>query len=169
MLRPSPHPLLALQLFDAFRWFRDGLLETLGEAGWSGMGETRALILAHVDEGGTRASELARRVHVSRQAAHGHTRQLLAEGLVELRPDPSNRSARRVTLTDRGEDVARTIRHILQGLEEELGERIGDPALQGLEDALDRSWGPPYDPRVEEEARATRPRSAGWRRSRSWP
>jgi len=136
-------PLAAL-LLEGFRWFDRGLLAQLEQEGWPDLRAVHSLLFAHLDlESGTRTSELARRMGVSRQAAHQTVGELRAMGLVELRDDPTNASARLVTLTDRGRENVAAARRAFEALEAELGARLGQRAATELRDVLERDWGAP--------------------------
>ncbi|MGW0561970.1 MarR family winged helix-turn-helix transcriptional regulator [Streptomyces sp. NPDC003016] len=130
-------------LGDARRWFEDALLATLDEAGAVPVSPTQARLFAVLDEQGTTASELARRMGVTRQTAHQAVHGLVADGLLEQVPDPASGRQRLIRRTPEGERAHRRACVILARLEEELAGRIGREAVDALRAALEAPWGRP--------------------------
>jgi len=137
------HENLGQLLLRAFRWFDQGLIAHMHAAGWPAIRRSHSLVFAHLDRGGTRISELARRIGISRQAAQETVSELVGMGLVELVPDPSNRSARLVMVTHAGANSVKAARRAYVGMERELERRIGARSYAALRKALGRDWGPP--------------------------
>ena len=134
---------MAALLLGGFRWFEDGLLVKLAEAGWPEITRRHSTLFGHLDVDGTRPAELARRIGVSRQAIHETISELERLGLVEQVPDPAHGRAKVVVLTERGrENVAAAYRAFAE-LEAELAARIGDGRVANLRDALAGDWGRP--------------------------
>jgi DNA-binding MarR family transcriptional regulator len=130
-------------LHQAFRWFDEGLVARLRSAGWAELTRAHSSIFAVIDIDGTRISELARRSGVTRQAAHQVVQDLVRQGLVELQPDPTNRSARRAVPTASGRHSIEMALTVFDDLETELVRRIGADNVSRLRDALEHDWGPP--------------------------
>lgn len=134
---------MAALLLHAFRWFEDGLLVKLAEAGWPGIRRRHSTLFGHLDPRGTRPAELARRIGVSRQAIHETIRELEAFGLVEQVPDPGHGRAKIVVLTARGRENVRAAHTAFAELENELRARIGAAEVAALRATLEHEWGPP--------------------------
>lgn len=130
-------------LLQAFRWMDDSLRATLAARGWPHITPAQSLVFAHLDHGGTRSAELARRIGVSRQAVHQTVRELEALGLVEQVPDPANASARLVRLTAEGRRNVAAALTAFADLEAELADRIGADMVAQLRAALERDWQQP--------------------------
>ena len=62
---------------------------------------------------------------------------LEARGYVERRPDPGDRRAALVVVTDRGRAEIATARRLIANIEREWEERIGAARMAALRDALD--------------------------------
>jgi DNA-binding MarR family transcriptional regulator len=129
-------------LLRAFRWFDERLIAALHAAGWPELTRAHSLVFAHLDPRGTRTAELARRAGISRQAVHQTVQELRRLGLVSLVPDPTNRSAKLVVPTDRGQASIRVAKATLANLEDELAQRLGRDHVQALRQALEADWGP---------------------------
>jgi DNA-binding MarR family transcriptional regulator len=132
-------------LLRAFRWFDESLVNALHAAGWPEVTRAHSLVFAQLDATGTRTAEIARRAGVSRQAVHQTVRELQRLGLVELVPDPANRSAKLVMATDRGRQSTQVALATLAALEVELTQRLGERRVQALREALEADWGPIID------------------------
>jgi DNA-binding MarR family transcriptional regulator len=132
-------------LLRAFRWFDESLVNALHAAGWPEVTRAHSLVFAQLDATGTRTAEIARRAGVSRQAVHQTVRELQRLGLVELVPDPANRSAKLVMATDRGRQSTQVALATLAALEVELTQRLGERRVQTLREALEADWGPIID------------------------
>ena len=128
-------------LLAAFRWFDVRLVARLHAAGFPELRRSHSLVFAHLDADGTRISEVARRAGITRQAAHQTVAELVELGLVELVPDPSNRSAKLVLPTERGRESIRVAVAAYAELEDELARRIGRKRAAELRRALEADWG----------------------------
>ena len=102
------------------------------------------MVFAYLDADGTRPSELARRIGVTRQAVHQTVNELVEMGLVELAPDPTNRRAKLVTLTPYGQRNVEAALKAFADIEAELASRIGAERVQELRKTLESDWGPPF-------------------------
>ena len=124
-----------------FRWFDASLLKSRKARGWPEQTRPQSMLFANLDiESGTRSSELARRIGVSRQAVHQTVRELEALNLVQLAPDPSNQSAKLVQLTDRGLKIVEDAIRVFTDIEKQLGDRIGEDTIVLLRQVLDEDW-----------------------------
>jgi DNA-binding MarR family transcriptional regulator len=126
----------------AYRWFQDGLLTRLADAGWPPITRAHSNVFAHLDRDGTRPIELARRIGVTRQAVHQTVQELVELGFVELAPDPTSGRAKLVVLTPRGKRLVADSRAIFRELEETLARQIGRRRVTDLRRALEADWGP---------------------------
>lgn len=139
----SDSPYLIDLSLRAYRWFQDGLPTRLEEAGWPEITRAQSNLFGHLGREGTRPSELARRIGVTRQAVHQTAQELIELGFVELAPDPTSRRAKLVVLTPRGRELVTEARAILRDLENELARRIGRKSVTELRRALEADWGQP--------------------------
>lgn len=119
------------------------MVSRLRESGWPDVTRAHSLVFAHLDRGGTRSSELARRMGVTRQAMHQTVRELVDLGFLELAPDPKSQRARLIILTRRGKDLVGDARAIFRELEDTLERRIGRKRVARLRRALESDWGGP--------------------------
>lgn len=130
-------------LLGGFRWFDESLRLTLAARGGPTVTRAQSMLFAHLDRDGTRSSELARRLDVSRQAVHQVVRELEQLGLVEQIDDPSNRSAKLVRLTTTGARHVEEALAAFADIEAALADRIGNAAAAAIRAGLHADWGPP--------------------------
>lgn len=93
-------------------------------------------LLPHVDLDGTRITELAERVGVSKQAVSQLVDDLEAVGVLARVPDPDDARARRVVFTPLGRASLFDGLEVLRGLETELEASIGARRMGELRRAL---------------------------------
>ena len=79
--------------------------EALQKAGFDGLGAANANVIPFVPEEGIQVSELAKLANVRKQSMAQSVEQLEKLGYLERRPDPNDRRARLVFLTERGKQV----------------------------------------------------------------
>jgi DNA-binding MarR family transcriptional regulator len=94
------------------------------------------MVMAYVDPHGIRLSEIARRQFVSRQAIHRIVTDLRDLGLLELRVDAQNKSAKLVVATERGNRCIADAKRIFSELEDELANAIGRDEVESLREKL---------------------------------
>ena len=138
-------PLIDL-LLRGFRWFEDGLLSRLDEAGWPEITRAHSLVFAHLDQEGTRPSELAKRIGISRQAVYQTLGELVELGLIAIVPDPASRRSKLVVLTPTGKTTVGSAHAVFSELEDALAERIGRASVNELRRVLEADWGRPASP-----------------------
>ncbi|MYT32991.1 MULTISPECIES: MarR family winged helix-turn-helix transcriptional regulator [unclassified Streptomyces] len=136
-------------LGEARRWFEEGLLAALEAGGVTPVSPTQAQLFAVLDDQGTTVSELARRMGVTRQTAHQAVHGLVGAGLLEQVPDPGSARQRLIRRTREGERAHRRAGLILERLEEQLAERIGQNRVDALRTTLEAPWGQPPVPSAE--------------------
>lgn len=96
-------------------------------------------VMAHIDiEGGTRLTTLAARANITPQAVGELVDDLERLGYVVRQPDPDDRRAKRIVLTQRGEACVAAALSTIAALETELEELLGSTALALLHDMLGR-------------------------------
>lgn len=95
-------------------------------------------LLPHIDLGGTRVSELAERLGISKQAVSELIDELEDAGVLRRTADPTDARARLVSFTPKGLDGLLEGLAVLRELEAEIARSIGDSTMRGLRVALER-------------------------------
>lgn len=130
---------LSLDLFHAARAYQIGLaeylVERLNRTGHAGLSVNDLGFLSALACGDNTASDVARRLRISRQAAQKHTQQMVATDILTLADDPERRNRRLIRFTERGTALMAACRALLAERDADLGAdaaalRAALPALQ---------------------------------------
>jgi DNA-binding MarR family transcriptional regulator len=89
-------------------------------------------LFEHIELGGTRLTEIARRAGISKQAVGQLVDELAERGMVERQPDPTDARAQKVFFTDQGLEQLVAGIDVLDELELELGGDAGAMTLDRL-------------------------------------
>lgn len=88
-------------------------------------------------EDGLRLTDLAGRAGITAQSMGELVDDLEAKGYLERRPDPDDRRAKRIYLTDRGWKNARVAKQATTDVENDLAELLGQQRYQALRRTLE--------------------------------
>ncbi|NEC66625.1 MarR family transcriptional regulator [Streptomyces sp. SID9727] len=127
---------LPLLLFAGFRTVIDALHRELAEEGHPDMRPAYGYALQAVGIEGATASEIGRRLGVSKQAAGKTVDRLEGLGYVERADDPADGRRKLVLLTSRGIDVLRRSADGFDRLRAEWVRVLGAERVRALEDDL---------------------------------
>lgn len=128
---------------DVARLFRAEFDRRIGEAG-IGVTPGEGRTLSHAARAGAvRQTVLAERMGIEAMTLSGYLDRLEARGLVERRPDPSDRRAKLVVLTDKADDVLERVQTVAVALREDVSRAVGvadwatlNAALRTIRDRL---------------------------------
>ncbi|WP_277207730.1 MarR family winged helix-turn-helix transcriptional regulator [Isoptericola croceus] len=112
---------------------------TLAEVAAQGHPQIRRVhvpVFMHLEPAGATISTLADRAGVTRQAMTGVVRELEGLGYVSATPDPTDRRARRVTLTALGAEYCGAATLVSERMTAQWAERLGGDAIDRLRDQL---------------------------------
>lgn len=93
-------------------------------------------LFPHIDVEGTRLSELAARVGITKQAVGQLVEELVSQGALELVDDPTDRRARLVRFSARGVAAIEHGLRILEELETAVTRRVGKQRMKALHETL---------------------------------
>lgn len=136
---------LGVQLLLASRAFFDELHRRLAAAGHAGLRPAHGFLFQALGPDGATASEIAKRLGLTKQAARLVVQELAERGYVEQGQDPADRRRRPVLLTARGEDALRRSEAIFDELRDELAAQLAPKLLtEGLQllDMIEDRYGP---------------------------
>jgi DNA-binding MarR family transcriptional regulator len=135
--RPRPREpglgILAARLLFAVQ---DELYARLEEAGHGQLTRLHGAVIAHLDEEGARATELARRSGRHKQVIGRIVDELETLGYVERRPEEGDRRAKLVVPTKRGREVMRLSDEIIGDIERKLADTLGKTAYEQFTQTL---------------------------------
>jgi len=99
--------------------------------------QTQSPVFQHLEGGGTRIGVLAERAQMTNQSMGYLVDALERRGYVERQPDPVDRRAALVVITDRGRDEIAAARRLIEQIESEWEQRIGSDLMAALWTALE--------------------------------
>jgi DNA-binding MarR family transcriptional regulator len=95
-------------------------------------------VFAQIAPKGSRLTELARRANMSPQAMGELVDELEQLGYVVRRPDPTDRRAKLITLTKKGQACIAAGIATINGIEEQLTDRLGERGHRQLRNLLSK-------------------------------
>lgn len=141
-MTPDPHPSfrrspLPALLDDAAEAMLVEFRAALADAGYTDIRPTHGCVFRFVHEEGLRLTELASLAGVTKQSAGEIVDDLTARGYVERFPDPADRRAKLIRLTEKGE-VARGVgAGLFEEIEQRWAERFGAERLEAMRELLE--------------------------------
>ncbi len=145
-MRPSTPERLPLGqlLIHHLRFFRERLLaeaQATADAAGVPLRMSHLHVFGNIKADGTRVTDLAAWAGMTRPSMTELVDELEAHELVERRPDPVDKRAKLVVLTDAGWDAIRNGQAIIAAIEADYAQRIGakrfEAMCQTMQDLLD--------------------------------
>jgi DNA-binding MarR family transcriptional regulator len=128
---------LGVLLRSGWHGFLDELFARLAAGGFDDLRPAHSPVFQHLDRGGTRIGVLAERAQMTNQSMGYLVDALETRGYVERRPDPADRRAALVVITDRGREQLAAARRQIADIEREWEERIGSKRMASLREGLE--------------------------------
>jgi DNA-binding MarR family transcriptional regulator len=132
----EPPALLGLLLRLLNQHWGNQVHEALHEAGFDGIGAANANVIPFVPDEGIQVSELAKLARVRKQSMAQSVEQLEKLGYLERRPDPNDRRARLVFLTERGKAVRPVAVRAGRRVEKEWAKLTSPEEIESLRESL---------------------------------
>lgn len=129
---------LALLLLGGFQSMVDDVHGELAHRGHPGVRASHEFALRAIDEGADTASELGRRLAVSKQGAAKTIAALEKLGYVEREPDPGDGRLKRLRVTGRGHDMMTLGASLFDDVRERWAAQMGPAQLEAFEVHLAR-------------------------------
>ncbi|GAB3243260.1 MarR family winged helix-turn-helix transcriptional regulator [Kineosporia babensis] len=127
---------LALLLLGGFRVLADSATAELAERGYPDHRPVHDFAMRAIAAGADNASELGRRMSVTKQSAAKTIATLQERGYVAIGPDPEDARRKRLQVTDLGQQVLSTGEAIFDDLRAQWAQQIGETNLRALETHL---------------------------------
>ena len=131
-----PPPTIGALLRLAWSTFRSRLFEAVRAAGYDDLQPVHVLLFQYPTIANLRPGQLAEEAGLSKQAINDLLRQLEAKGYIALRPDPSDRRARRITLTPRGNELMECVRAAAYEVAEDWERAVGPERFDAVRTTL---------------------------------
>jgi DNA-binding MarR family transcriptional regulator len=129
-------PLIGLLLRLLYQHYAQDIEAALGDAGFDDLRPAHANVFPFLPSEGISVSGLAELAQVRKQSMAEAVDQLERMGYVERRPDPRDRRARLVFLTERGESVKPVTHATAARVEQRWAELTSPEELEALRAAL---------------------------------
>jgi DNA-binding MarR family transcriptional regulator len=133
----DPRRNVVVQLREAYQVLDDLVPARLVEKGFTDFRPAHSKVFEYLDQTGTTVSGLADRAHMTKQAMAELVAHLEERGYVMRVPDPSDRRAKLVLVTDRGREVFRVARGLVPELHARLAHLIGEERFEQLRHDLE--------------------------------
>jgi DNA-binding MarR family transcriptional regulator len=127
---------LARLMLASFRALADRATAELATRGYEDIRPAHAFALRSIRAGADNASELGRRMSVTKQAAAKTITTLEERGYIAREPDPADRRRMRLQVTSRGLAMLGTAEEIFEDLRDELKRQVGAKRISALEKTL---------------------------------
>jgi DNA-binding MarR family transcriptional regulator len=112
------------------------LLEELAAAGFDDLRPAHLQVVQHLDQHGSRITELANRAQLTKQTVVHTVNDLARLGYIQRVPDGRDARAKLVIPTERGRAAIATGVRIVQNIERRWADLIGTEELQRLRELL---------------------------------
>ena len=119
----------------AYTHLNQRIFEGVTTAGYA-LRPAHAAVFIHIDRAGSRLTHLAERAAMTPQAMGELIDDLAERGYVERIPDPVDRRAKLIVLTDLGFDTLQSAFDTILGIEAELEAELGPTGLARFQRAL---------------------------------
>lgn len=127
---------LALLLLGSYRRLVDTVILALAERGHQDFRPSHDFAMRAIESGADNASELGRRLAMTKQGAARIIETLLERGYIAREPDPSDARRKRIQVTPLGAQVMREGEAIFNDLRSQLEQKLGKAELGRLEEQL---------------------------------
>lgn len=131
----AEQPSLGVLLFIPYRHMEQRILRAVTAAGHP-ITLPQARVFQRIDPAGSRLTRIAESAQVTKQAAKFLIDQLERAGYLERSPDPTDRRARLVRITERGRDVIQIATREQGRIEAEWTAHLGPSATDRLRRTL---------------------------------
>ena len=134
--QPLGPPLIGALLRVPWEAVQRHMLERLHERGFSDFDAAYLGVFQYPGPQGTRPSELAARLRISKQALNYLLRELERLDYLERRPDPDDLRSKRIALTARGRAAGKVIREAVAETEVAWAQQLGPKRFAQLRKLL---------------------------------
>ena len=123
-------------MFNAARRFEEQIHAVVRRSGFPDVRLVHLTLTRNMDLEGTRLTVLADRAGITKQAMGELVDQCQTMGIVERRPDPTDRRARRIVFTARGRNLVQVLTKAIGEAEADMSATIGRRSVTSMVAAL---------------------------------
>jgi DNA-binding MarR family transcriptional regulator len=117
---------------NPYQHFIGRVIAEMEQAGYGDIQASHALLFQHLRAEGSRVTDLAHRMQLTKQYVGRLVDQLESFGYLERLPDPADGRGKLVRLSSRGEEATRVAERIIRRIEADWAHRFGEHALAEL-------------------------------------
>jgi DNA-binding MarR family transcriptional regulator len=139
---PGRRHLLA-RLHHATEELGGSLHDRLALKGYADIRPGHGCVFGNIDPDGSRLTDIATRAGYTKQAVGEVVSDLEKLGYAERVPDPADRRAKIIRLTEKGREAQATGFRTIQEIEDEWAERYGEERIEALRELLEEIAGDP--------------------------
>jgi DNA-binding MarR family transcriptional regulator len=129
-------PNIGILLRGPFQEIVRRIAEGLADAGFDDIRPAHTPVFQHIKAEGSRLSDIAERAQMTKQSMGYLVDYLEQRGYVERRPDPTDRRANLIFLTERGWAEVREALSIIAAVEREWAHQLGKQRMEQLRELL---------------------------------
>src|ERR671935_1182149 len=129
-------PNIGILLRDPFQEVVRRVSAGLAAAGFDDLRPAHTAVFQHIETRGSRLTDLAERAQITKQSMGYLVDYLEQRGYLERRPDPTDRRATLICLTERGWDQIRAALKIIAGIEQDWTRALGKQRMRELRELL---------------------------------
>src|SRR5262245_15928645 len=129
-------PNIGILLRDPYQEVVRRVSADLAAAGFDDVRPAHTAVFQHIEADGSRLTDLAARAQITKQSMGYLVDYLERRGYLERRPDPNDRRATLIGLTDRGWEQVRASLAVIAAIEDEWAGHLGDERMEQLRENL---------------------------------
>lgn len=133
-------PNLSQLLLARSDWLSEALQQAVRASPYTFITPAQTRLLAIMAGKPMSMSEIARRLGVSRQAAHKAVNELERKGVLRVEDDIQRRNAKVVSYTELGQNLNRYGAGLIDSIESRITKKMGKDGLQQLKQLLSQPW-----------------------------
>ncbi len=123
-------------LFEVQRDFQFRSLAQLKRLGYTDISRASISVIASTSLGGTRLTDIAKNLDISKQAASQMVKDLVDKGYLSRTPDPSDGRASLVAFTDKGQQFLTHAKLGVDEIEARYAAWLGEQTFESLREVL---------------------------------
>lgn len=123
-------------LLELLKDFQVRSVEQLRELGYEDITLTYINVIATINVNGTRLTDIAKSLDVSKQAAGQMVKELITKGYLARQPDPSDGRATLISFTDKGRRLLSEGHECIGKIESLYEDLLGEERFASLRDVL---------------------------------
>lgn len=133
---PATTPYIGAMLRVVSNWVRDQVFDGVARDGFDDLQPSHIAMFRYPGLDGTRASDLASQLQISKQAINQLAAHLEDRGYIRRAPDPDDGRARVIRLTETGRQVERAVIRHARATEERIAGMLGADGFRQLRSQL---------------------------------